>query len=182
MELTPRSYAYYLMAKPPPDVAAALYGCGTGVLRNGGERVRLDRLHFTMLELGRRVVPDPTLIETVKEMLEGFDCTPMRLVVEEIVGGKRGNLFLQPSEPLRGFARVREALVRQSSGTLAIYAKPKPHVTLGYDIRPFAALPINPVSWVQEEILLIESHVGASRHFVHGRWRLSAGDSRCRAA
>ena len=47
-----------------------------------------------------------------------------------------------------------------------------PHLTLGYRIgEPFSER-VAPVSWTADEIVLIDSHVGRTRHEVLGRWRL----------
>ncbi len=45
-------------------------------------------------------------------------------------------------------------------------------MTLGYRSgEPFSER-VAPVSWTADEIVLIDSHVGRTRHEVLGRWRL----------
>ena len=47
-----------------------------------------------------------------------------------------------------------------------------PHITLAYRPDGLGTEAIIPISWMVEEVLLIESVVGEARHVVHGRWPL----------
>lgn len=48
-----------------------------------------------------------------------------------------------------------------------------PHVTLLYDEKSVAKERIVPISWKVEEIVLVHSLVGQSRHIPLGRWKLA---------
>jgi 2'-5' RNA ligase len=49
----------------------------------------------------------------------------------------------------------------------------RPHITLGYGRHPFDPVPVA-WNWTPRELVLIESHVGHSRHRVLQRWPLLA--------
>lgn len=53
-----------------------------------------------------------------------------------------------------------------------------PHVTLLYDDLQLDEQKIEPISWLVEELLLIESWVGLTKHIVRGRWLSSERSSR----
>jgi 2'-5' RNA ligase len=47
---------------------------------------------------------------------------------------------------------------------------PEPHVTINYRGDRLGSRKIDPIGWTVEEILLVESVVGQTRHIVHGCW------------
>lgn len=49
-----------------------------------------------------------------------------------------------------------------------------PHMTLFYDGRTLRPAPIEPITWVARELVLIHSRVGLGCHEVLGRWPLRA--------
>src|SRR3546814_6373182 len=49
----------------------------------------------------------------------------------------------------------------------------RPHITLGYGRHRFDPVPVA-WNWTPRELVLIESHVGHSRHRVLQRWQLPA--------
>ena len=47
-------------------------------------------------------------------------------------------------------------------------------MTVAYRNGSSSTQPIDPVGWTVDELVLIDSHVGRSRHVVLGRWKLRA--------
>jgi 2'-5' RNA ligase len=47
-----------------------------------------------------------------------------------------------------------------------------PHVTLLYDKQILAPMPIDPVIWRVEEMVLVRSEVGVTKYERPGRWKL----------
>jgi len=72
--------------------------------------------------------------------------------------------------------RLRQALDtkfskyrRGSGGNLTF----NPHVTLLYDQQSIPEGPINPISWMVDEIVLVRSEVGATKYEKLGSWKLT---------
>ena len=51
-------------------------------------------------------------------------------------------------------------------------ATPRPHVTIYYRRDGLKDESIDPIEWAVNEVLLIESVVGQTRHVPHGSWLL----------
>lgn len=67
------------------------------------------------------------------------------------------------------------ALIRhliEHRAPLMLGATPEPHLTIAYTGDRLGAQKIASIRWNVEDILLIESIVGQTRHIVHGQWRL----------
>jgi 2'-5' RNA ligase len=45
-----------------------------------------------------------------------------------------------------------------------------PHLTLLYDRKRLACIPVEPVCWTVKEIVLVNSEVGATKYHPLGRW------------
>jgi 2'-5' RNA ligase len=82
-----------------------------------------------------------------------------------LAGGKDGNA------ELKAFHRL---LVAKLSGRSDVNLKFTPHMTLLYD-REINEEPVSPqVSWTVGEIVLVLSHVGATKYDRLGCWKLGA--------
>ena len=136
--------------------------------------MRLDRLHITTLSL---VVGDTLpegLAQEAAEIAATIRMPAFRVIFDRLVGGNRSALLL-PSEPLEalrmfrerlGFALMRAGIAFRQSGGFT------PHVTLLYGGQPMPEQEIEPISWLAQDFVLIDSLVGETRHIEVGRWPL----------
>jgi len=156
----------YLMIKPPAAVADRLAA---------GPRTRraADLLHVTLMPLGdRRQFSDFALAHMIDWMTYvrrpafriGFD----RILNNGHSVGLRANR-LMPG--VMDFQAALQAAFARHGVALPPY-KFNPHITLNYhsDGQPSAA--IEPISWLVEDVRLIESVYGEGRHIEHARFSL----------
>jgi len=143
-------------------------------LRIGGVPMRLDRLHITTLSLVMGDVLPRGLAQEVAEVVASIRMPAFRVIFDRLVGGNRSALLL-PSEPLEalrlfrerlGFALMRAGIAFQQGGRFS------PHVTLLYGGQPMPEIEIEPISWLVEDFVLIDSVIGETRHVEVGRWAL----------
>lgn len=95
------------------------------------------------------------------------------IVLDKIVGG-HGHVLLLPSEPLKGFIAFQAELDRALRATGLAPRKGwrfNPHLTLLHG-RHEIDQPIDAISWVADDIVLIDSIVGRGRHDLIARWVL----------
>lgn len=98
-----------------------------------------------------------------------------RVVFDQIVASARSTL-LKASQPLVGALECQAKLLemlRDYGLDLPRQAVPAPHVTLGYGhARRTGVRPIDGISWLVDELVLVRSWHGRSWHEELGRWRL----------
>ena len=143
-------------------------------LRLGGVPMRLDRLHITTLSLVVDDVLPDGLAQEAAEIAASVRMPAFRVIFDRLVGGNRSALLL-PSEPLEalrmfrerlGFALTRAGIAFRQSGRFT------PHVTLLYGGQPRPEIEIEPISWLVEDFVLIDSVIGETKHIELGRWPL----------
>jgi 2'-5' RNA ligase len=143
-------------------------------LRIGGVPMRLDRLHITALSLVLNDALPAGLAQEAAAIAASIRMPAFRVIFDRLVGGNRSALLL-PSEPLEalrmfrerlGFALMRAGIAFEQSGRF------NPHVTLLYGGQPMPEIEIEPISWLVEDFVLIDSFVGETKHVEVGRWPL----------
>lgn len=157
------------MAKPAAWQRGAMHRHHSVCPKRGSEL-----LHLTALGLG----PWDDLeceLETLVEALWTVEADPVLLVLDR-AEAKKGSTHteLVSSKPPKSAQRLRIALwnaLQRHGIVLPPPRRIRPHVTLNYrwegeDFRDA----IEPVSWLIDEFLLIESITGEARHAVHGRF------------
>lgn len=161
----------YFMVKPPAPVAKHIADVSSGPRRRAP-----DLLHITLLPLGDRAAPSEDLLSRFREIGESIEAPPFRVVFDQLVRTGR-TLALRGSEPMRGAIDFQTALVA-ALARQGLVVEPRyrfvPHVTIDYRADGRDSEPIDPISWLVEELLLVESVVGERRHIEHGRWALRA--------
>jgi len=175
LDQAPRALPHNLFfAVLPSEEERARIGDLIASLRIGGVPMRLDRLHITTLSL---VVGDTLpegLAQEAAEIAASIRMPAFRVIFDRLVGGNRSALLL-PSEPLEalrmfrerlGFALMRAGIAFRQSGGFT------PHVTLLYGGQPMPEQEIEPISWLAQDFVLIDSLVGETRHIEVGRWPL----------
>lgn len=142
----------------------------------GGQHVRDDRLHLTLgITDDFDTFPDheAAAMRAAGDAVRG---APQPIVLDQVSAGTR-SIVLRPSRTLRDLHTFERGLSRLALARRASLRRRSfsPHVTMVYrDGRAFTRL-TDPVRWTADELVLIHSEVGASRHHVLGRWPLLGG-------
>ena len=161
----------YIMAKPPPAVAARI-----AVLPRSDTSRGPDLLHVTLMSLFDLHAAPPEWLPLVIAALDAFDGLSFPLTFDRIEVRKA--VTLRTRAPLVEARAFQAALVRcliDHRAPLMLGTTPEPHITINYRGDRLGNRKIDPISWTVEEMLLIESIVGQTRHIVHGRWPLRPG-------
>lgn len=158
----------YIMTKPPPEAQARI----VALPRNDPKRGP-DLLHVTLLSLFDLHVAPPDWLPAVIAALDVFDGAAFPLAFDRIECRKA--VTLRTRAPLPEARAFQAALVQhllKHRAPLMLGTTPEPHLTINYGGDRLGAQKIAPIGWTVEDILLVESVVGQTRHIVHGQWRL----------
>lgn len=161
----------YVMAKPPPGVAARI----AALPRNDPGRGP-ELLHVTLLKLFDLHHAPPDWLPAVIAALDAFEGAAFPLAFDRIEARKA--VTLRTRAPLPEARAFQAALVRfllERRAPLMLGTTPEPHLTINYRDDRQGSRKMEPIGWVVDEILLVESVVGKTTHIVHGRWPLAAG-------
>jgi 2'-5' RNA ligase len=134
-------------------------------------------LHLTLAITEDHDVPPKVQMDRMARIpgelwLRSFD-----LSLDRLTGGE-GSLALCPSDK----PSQLKLLQRQLRKTLALSGirragwRFNPHVTLLYRKGPPFSQPVAPISWRVDELVLVHSHVGLTRHDIVRRWPLLSGN------
>lgn len=132
--------------------------------------------HLTLCTIGETQAPHPFLRQRVANAFEAGLPAASSIPFGRIISKDAGAELVTVGS-VAGIRHVYEALVAR----LARYEiEPwyrqsglRPHITLGYGKHPFEPVPVA-WNWIPRDLVLIESHVGHSRHRVLQRWQLLA--------
>ncbi|HWI86991.1 MAG TPA: 2'-5' RNA ligase family protein [Sphingomonas sp.] len=146
-----------------------------GSLRLGGVPMRPDRLHISILALVLDDALPEGLTHKAAEVAASIRMPSFHLIFDRLVGGNRSAL-LRPSEPVEALFTFRERLgfALMSAGIAFEQSRFSPHVTLLYGGQPKPEIEIEPISWLVEDFVLIDSFIGETRHVEVGRWPLKS--------
>lgn len=162
---TPR---WYIMAKPPPWQRRAMHFPDWACPRRGA-----DLLHSTVLPL-KTWAELGCDMETLVAALWEIEADPFVLVLDRAEGRCGGTAELACSKIPAAARRLRAAVVaalRRNGIAADGEAKLRSHVTLNYAWRqPAFRTAIEPIPWLIDEVLLIESLTGKTEHVAHGRF------------
>ncbi len=164
----------FFAVRPPPDICRRMAELTTS-FPTGGRPMRRDRLHVTLLQLVCGNLLPPGLAAAAADVAGSLRAPPFTVMFDRLVAGEKSTL-LMPSEPLPALCALRERLgllLRQAGLDVRIDGRFSPHVTLLYgNTRKFVTQD-EPIIWTVENFVLIDSHVGRTRHEEVGRWRLA---------
>lgn len=138
------------------------------------------RLHLSIFGLDIFPEPQPGLVAFADAALADAilpDCSPF---LDRLVRSAH-SMLLTTSGPYDDVRMLQGAILKAYNVTSPkVFAKlPKPHLTLRYDQLPAATETIPALSWTASELVLVESHVGASHHEIRGRWPLRRSFREC---
>jgi 2'-5' RNA ligase len=163
----------FFAVRPPEDEARRILELGVS-LPLGGKPLRADRLHISLLALVWNDLVPEGLIEEASDAAQTVVMPPVRVVFDRAVGASKSAL-LRASEPLEALAILRERLgfaLKRAGVDFVLSERFAPHVTLLYGGRPMPEIEIDPITWVADEFVLIDSHIGLTHHETVGRWPL----------
>ena len=174
MAMTPDNL---LLAIFPPGEAIEELAFARDRLAGPGSPVANGRLHLTMMLLDQFFERQSRQVDRVRSILSANILPACRVMLDWMTGGS-GSTLLMPSEPLLGVkllqGHLADILARGGLSAPRVW-RFRPHVTLLYqrdhERRPVNE-PIDPIGWRADEIVLIHSHVGRTRHETLGRWPL----------
>lgn len=164
----------------PPLILARQVVAAAHWFDGGRGALRPEHLHVTLDLLDDRDDFDRDLAKRMLDVGEAVAADPFHIVLDRAVGGT-GSVVLRPAHAMPALNALRDAIVqlRSEAGIpgRAGY-RFSPHMTVGHRKGPSFDTPVAPVTWPVEEFVLIDSHVGAGRHEMLGRWTLQGRDSR----
>jgi len=165
----------YFLALRPPTLLGTTLGMMGSVYHLAGSRLPADRLHITLAMIGGTYeAPQPRLVERIGEALHGLRLPAQRPVFDQLVRAN-DRALLTASEPLTFVESFRHDLVQRlgDAGVAAEVPDSLPHMTLAHGRQWRTGTEgVDPISWRADELVLIESHVGAGRHIARGSWAL----------
>jgi 2'-5' RNA ligase len=173
----------YLFARLPVDVRGHVGASNDlDAARAGRSLVEDGRLHITLLALGAIDAPEDYLIQLIGWIMSTIPPFAFRVAFDELIVSARSAL-LKASDPLRGALACQAhvaAMLCDYGVDLPAAAMPVPHVTLGYGYRePLGVRGIDGISWLVDELALVRSLRGRTRHVVLGRWQLPRRPGEC---
>jgi len=133
------------------------------------------RRHITLAELDATGASQDHIVAMIGWIMATMPPFAFRVLFDQIVTSTRHTL-LKASEPLLGALECQAHIVdmvRHYGLDLPRKAVPAPHVTLGYGHRAASGVrPIDGISWLVDELVLVRSWHGRTWHEELGRWRL----------
>ncbi len=164
----------FFALRPPPAVARRI----AAAAELFGHRVLPpERLHITLFILDDLLDLPPALVGALLGIGQAVALAPFAVTLDRLVGSQR-SVALRPSGRDAGLAALHgqlAALARAACIDPRDGWRFSPHLTLGYRDGVPSSERVAPVGWVADELVLIDSHVGATRHETLGRWPLRQG-------
>lgn len=153
----------YIMAKPPPEVQARIVALPRNDPSRGG-----DLLHVTLISLYDLHYVPPDWLPATVAALDSFAAAPFPLRFDRIENRKA--VTLRTREPLAEACAFQKALVNHllaCGAPIMDGTTSEPHITINYGGDRLGRQTIAPIGWTVDEVLLVESVVGKTRHVVH---------------
>jgi 2'-5' RNA ligase len=167
------AYRLFFAVKPPPRVARQIDHYAA-VLAGGTARIAVAHQHVTLGVTADTPAWPQALIETLHHGAARIMADPFDLVLDRLSYGGR-SAALRPSRANAALARLQ----RQVADAMTRASAPRrddwhfsPHQTLFYRDGPPAQRRIEGFGWRVEELVLVCSHVGRTRHDIVGAWPL----------
>ncbi len=160
-------------ALKPPQRQSRLIGLVRDAVPEEHTPVTNDRLHMTLAITNDYRRLDEALVDRMKAIGDTIQGEPVPVRLDRLVGSMDA-VTLRPTGQPRELADLQRQLGRLSDywGITRTGWSYSPHVTLLYwQSQPFFR-PVDQIEWQAEELLLIQSLVGATRHNILARWPL----------
>jgi RNA 2',3'-cyclic 3'-phosphodiesterase len=183
----PRSFKYSVFLAIFPDhyIAEQIIDLGNKLRQTHSMRGRLrpiSHLHVSLLFLGGTPDVPEAAVETIGHVCKAVTAitNPFEIKFSRVLSfrGHLGNhpmVLVDDDHGNDGVRNLRRLLSTEFLKYLhSTQPPPKfvPHLTLLYDKHELAPKPIEPVSWMVKEIVLVRSEAGATKYHWLGRWAL----------
>ncbi|MGN6819221.1 MAG: 2'-5' RNA ligase family protein [Sphingomonas sp.] len=140
-----------------------------------GRPVRGEHLHVTMEIFDDHIGMPERLVERLIAVGNDIDMPGFLLSMGRVVGTTQ-SVALRPSGRSTGLSLLQRA-IRERVADAGLSSREgwtfNPHMTLGYHAGAAFARAIDPIKWQVEELVLVLSHVGETRHDIVSRWELA---------
>jgi 2'-5' RNA ligase len=174
-----RLHSMFFAILPDPADAERLHAHAASIDRRlnvGGRALEAVRLHVSLHAVGVHAGHRPDAeIARWRRAAAGVHCGPFEVVFDRVATfGGEGRPLVYTCSDDAGLLALHQALgiALADAGERITLRRITPHMTQSYRGRRTAETVIEPVRWRAHELALIESHVGAHRHEVLGRWPL----------
>lgn len=169
----------------PDEATAARIAALAGRLRDEhglrGKPLLTDRLHITLQHMGDHAGLPVDMVRAARQAAGSLTTGAFEVVFDRVgsFGGRaRNRPFVLRGDAglgaLLDFNKTLASAMGMTSSRLAKWARPAftPHVTLLYDGRSVSEHPVEPITWMVREFVLVHSLLGQTRHIVLDRWTL----------
>lgn len=156
----------YIMVKPPKDKAAAIRERRT--ILGLSDSYDSSRFHSTMLPLGDAAHFTDAQLEMLATAVTSLEISPFEVRFDRL----HNNALIGTG--MKAYRRWQKALVDLlTSLGLPLMPYPfRPHISLAYGEPVNRTIPVDPVGWLVEQLLLVRSIHGKGQHVVMARWPL----------
>ncbi|WP_174291713.1 2'-5' RNA ligase family protein [Sphingomonas bacterium] len=166
------AHRLFFALRPPPAIADRIIA-SAAVL--GHRLIAADRLHITMFILDDLEQLDHAIVALLRRVGDAVDAPAVPIMLDRLVASHRSSA-LRPGDGASGLMtlyRQIAGLARSAGIAERRGYRFSPHLTLGYRKGDAFSQPVTPVGWIADELVLIHSHVGQTRHDTLARWRLA---------
>lgn len=166
-------YRLFFAVKPPMPVARKIDHYAE-ILAGGGDRILAAHQHVTLGIAADAEAYPHGLIETLHMAATRIMADPFDLLLDRLSYGGR-SAALRPSRSNIALARLQRQVadaMKKARAPLREDWTFSPHQTLFYRDGPPAQRTIDGFGWRVEDVALICSHVGRTKHETVGTWRL----------
>ncbi|MHB8267566.1 2'-5' RNA ligase family protein [Bradyrhizobium sp.] len=172
----------FLAVVPDSDTAARIYQ-RAGVIRRArkieGALIRPEHLHATLFFLGERGALPEQIITRVVHAAAAVKMPPFEVSFDRTMSFSEGSYnhpFVLVGDPgverLKKFRQMLGVSIMRNGLRHLVRANFMPHVTLLYDKKNVDEQPIEPISWIVHEFVLIRSLYRRTTHIHEARWPL----------
>jgi 2'-5' RNA ligase len=170
----------FLAVVPDADTAGRIYQRAEVIRRARkleGVLIGPERLHATLFFLGERGALPEQIITQAVEAATAVKMPPFEVLFDRTMsfsGGSNNHPFVLVGDPgverLKTFRQMLGASMIRHGLRHLVRTSFMPHVTLLYDKQNVDEHPIEPISWIVHEFVLIRSLYRRTTHIHEARW------------
>jgi 2'-5' RNA ligase len=164
----------FLAIKPDEEAAGRIYRVAKNIKQArgfAGDLIDQERLHTTLFFLGPYEDFSEEMIAWIHRAAAELKAAPFEVTFDRTMSfvNRRDNYaFVLVGDGgvdrLRAFHRLLGAEMTRNGLRRWVHTISTPHVTLLYDKRIVEEQPIEPISWIVREVVLVRSLHGQHRH------------------
>ena len=173
----------FFAVRPPPDVAAGIDRVAAGARHSGllrGHWLRPEKYHVTVHFLGSFAFVPEDLLERAKSAADALRLRAFDVVLDRLASfpGRRQSPCIllcaaAADAALQDMWRTLRDACDSVGATAPAQERYVPHLTIAYANRALPeAIPVEPVHWRAQELLLLHSDVGNAAHKPLASWAL----------